>query len=209
MSVPEKPRSVRGEVLPPLGGHSEPPLAPYGIPLLARLRNWSHQRQFESYTALEAAVNRHLETLSEQLELKGRMLERHAYWNGRASKLSLLQQAAADQVELEVAGMYQDAKIAALHKDLTIAQLEAQLRQARAGPEPTDQATNKRPSVVEELRRLLAQIREFDQAVEEHIQAIISAAGGEDRLTEEDQAHIENMRLLRADKIQSMYEDSL
>jgi len=212
-SVPEKPKVVRMEVLPPAATHSQPPLAPLGIPFLARMRNTSHTREFNSYTELELAANRHLAALAEQIELKGRLLERTDYWRGRASKLDLLRQVAADQVEVEVADFYRDAAINALSKDIRITQLKLQLKEARAALEqspapPTPPATPEQRSAIDDLRKLLAEVKAVDKAFDDHISAIVDAAGGEDRLGDDAREHIENIRLLKADKIQTIYESA-
>jgi len=209
-NVPEKPKVVRMEVLPPVAAHSQPPLAPLGIPFLARMRNASHKREFNSYTELELAANRHLTALAEQIELKGRLLERTDYWRGRASKLDLLRQVAADQVEVEVADFYRDAAINALSKDIRITQLKLQLKEARAALEqtPAPPATPQQRSAVDDLRKLLTEVKEVDKAFDDHISAIIDTAGGEDKLSDDAREHIENIRLLKADKIQTIYESA-
>jgi hypothetical protein len=211
-NLPDDPKDHRTPVRLPERTHSQPPIAPLGIPFLARMRNASHAREFRSYADLERAANDHLDALIKQVELKGQLLERTAYWSGRATKLDVLRGRAVDEVEIEVADYYRDAAIRATAKDIELVRLKRLLVEERAKaetpvPQPSPTPTQPR-SAADDLKALLAEIKEIGQAFDDYIAAIIKGAGGEESLSEEARMHLDNLRLLKADKIQSIYESA-
>ncbi len=205
--TPKSRAVIQGQVLPPLPAQRFPP-APLGIPLLALIKNSWDERQLDSYTAVEEAISRHLEVLRGQVELKGRLMETHARWEGRLSRIDKIRDIAAAEVDEELDTIQRRARLNAKREDLELARLEYELKAARKASDDLDKApaaTADRTTRAQ-LEAALGEVREIESALDGYIAHLLERAGGEAQLSEDERRHVDMVRMLKANKVADLYD---
>lgn len=206
--TPKSRAIIQGQVLPPLPAQRFP-AAPLGIPLLALIRNSWDQRQLDSYTAVEEAISRHLDVLRGQVELKGRLMETHARWEGRLSRIDKIRDIAAAEVDEELDTIQRRARLNAKREDLELARLEYELKAARKASDDLDKvpaAGAPRSTTTEQLEAALGEVKEIETALDGYIAHLIERAGGETELSEDERRHVDMVRMLKANKVADLYD---
>lgn len=205
--TPKSPAIIQGQVLPPLPAHRFPP-APLGIPLLALIKNSWDERQLDSYTAVEEAISRHLDVLRGQVELKGRLMETHARWEGRLSRIDKIRDIAAAEVDEELDTVQRRARLNAKREDLELARLEYELKAARKASDDLDKvpAASASRTTTEQLEAALGEVKEIETALDGYIAQLLERAGGEAELSEDERRHVDMVRMLKANKVADLYD---
>jgi hypothetical protein len=217
----------QGEVLPPQeprspGLPSLPPGTPLGIPLLARAKYEAHARAFRAYTEFRLAQREHVEVEASLLgAMQGLLAAEERLAKAFQRQRHLDEILLADEATLlaELDGIFEglaeaqidrqdDKATKALKKRIERANLEAEALEAEARveriknppPQPHPDATLSR---AQRAAQAIARAKE-DSA--ELRAALIKAAGGEDRLTDDDRQHLETLALSLENQIREIME---
>ena len=200
-------RALRGEVLPPLREDLQLPPAPLRIPLLARMKYRSEERQIAAYTRLVAAKNELLSVLQQQRVL----LEAREISLVRIENLESIRHIERRKIENELAILEQDAELQGLRRSVEIEELQVRLAEAkrRRGEieNPTPPAAKR--SVAEQIDGALTELREVDELFSRRREELIKAAGGLDKLSEDERQTLERLEILRRTYVEKLNEDLL
>ena len=213
------PSGLRGPSLPDL-----PPRSPFGIPLLARMKFEAEARAFRAYSDLRraqresfdldtaligaaqdrlAAEERLALALSRQQHLP-KILDAH-----EAVLLAELDSLFSGVAAAKAAGR-ERAEDHEFERRIRKAELEAQALEAEArvaalkNPPQTKAEAEPELSRAQKIARAIAQVKKDGAELKA---SFIEDAGGEENLTEEDQAHLATVELWIEDQIRSIMEN--
>lgn len=200
-------RALRGEVLPPLREDLQLPPAPLQIPLLARMKYRSEEKQIAAYTSLVAAKNELLSVLQKQREL----LEAREVSLVRIENLDSIRDIERRKIENELAILEQDAELQGLRRSVEIEELQVRLAEAkrRRGEIENPVAPPAKRSVADQIEGALAELREVDDLFSRRRDELIKAAGGLDKLSEDERQTLERLEILRRTHVEKLNEDLL
>lgn len=200
-------RAIRGQVLPPLREDLQLPPSPFDIPLLARMRYRSEQRQLQAYMSLVAAKNALLGVLQRQREL----LEAREMSIVRIENLDKLRDIERLKIDNELALVLKDAELEGLQKSVEIEELHVRLAMAKRRRAEIENPTPlpEKQSVAKRLEGALGNLREIDDVFKQQRVDLIQAVGGEDNLSEHERQELEGLEVLRRTYVEKLYEDLL
>jgi hypothetical protein len=228
MNDPAPKRVLSGDVLPPLLPEQTkvpnlPPETPFGLPILARAKYEARTKAFRAYVEFRNAQKALLEqetsllsTVQDRLRAQEQLavaLQRHEHLDKilLAEEATLL--AELDDLFESIADKVADKRDNKADKELQrrIARanleadaLEAEARLARIkNPPKAEPAAGPQLSRAARVAREIARIKKDS---EELRQALVEAAGGEDKLTEEDRAHLDTIALATENQIRELIE---
>jgi hypothetical protein len=201
---------IRQEILPPEERYvssvpevSHLPRGALGLPILARLRYVSEQKQIEAYRALVAAKNGLLSTLTEQQSLVAVYVQTAE----RTRHLDVLRQIARDGVKRELREMEERAELGQLRFEVERERLLLARDQYRGDRErlissrPTPAPS---PSVSDGIRKLCGDIEEIDTAFAETRSSVVNRFGGEANLPEHVRQQLDKFEFMRNILVEKM-----
>ena len=206
-----RPPVLHSHSIPPSRTSDYMPPSPLGIPALARMANRSQARTIATYTEIEEAINRHLLTLTRQVQIKSAYLEANARAVGRAERLDDIRAIASLEIEQQLTILQKSAELSSKHYDVELARAEVQLKAARREADMLDRTPLPRPhstrSHMDDLAAAFAEVREYEAAFDREIERIIKDGGGsEAELSEEARDRLDQVRMLKADRITAIFE---
>lgn len=200
-------RALEGQVLPPLREDLALPPAPLNIPLLARMKYRSEERQLEAYARLVEAKNALLDVLQRQREL----LEAREISIVRIENLDKLREIERLKIDNRLTLLLKDAELEGLRKGVEIEELHVRLAEAKRrraeieSPAPPAE----KPTMGKRLATALENLREVDDVFKRQRAELIEAAGGEDNLTNDERQELERLEILRRTQVEKLHEDLL
>lgn len=203
--VPRRP--LQGQVLPPLREDLQLPPAPLRIPLLARMKYRSEERQIEAYTRLVAAKNLLLSVLDDQRLL---LIAREISIE-RMDNLSSIREIERLKIRNELKLLEKDAELEELLRSVQIEELRVRLGQAKRLNAELENPTPPPPkrTVAEQIEEALVELREVDDLFNQRRDELIKAAGGVANLSEDERQTLERLEILRRTHVEKLHEDLL
>jgi hypothetical protein len=209
---PVKKKVLFGEVLPPATGHAPdvPPGTPLGIPLLGRALFDARARVFQSYVKLrQAQTDLILTDRDRDVAVRSRLEEQERLEKAfvRLKHLPLILDAEEAKLLGELDDVFEGIRNRGFDKRKTAATLEAEALEAE---ERLHAAKNRTPPNKEEkfsrAQRIAREILRVKADFAELKEALISAAGGEENLTDDDRSQLDTLELAREDQIKRIME---
>lgn len=202
---PPAPRVIQGQVLPPLREDLQLPPAPLSIPLLARMKYRSEERQLLAYTRLVEAKNALLGVLQRQREL----LEAREMSIVRIENLDKLREIERLKIDNRLTLLLKDAELEGLRKGVEIEELHVRLAEAKRRRAEIENPTSppEKQSMVKRLAGALENLREVDDVFKRQRAELLQAAGGEGNLTDDERQELERLEILRRTHVEKLHED--
>lgn len=185
----------------------------FGMPLMARVRYASEQKQIEAYQRLVAAKNGLLRSLQEQQGL----VEGFAGSAERARHLDDIREAARLDVKTELARARQrhadslnDAETRQLQGEVGKTRLQIELLQLQRERErlenPAAHADPARQTVAERFESMRKEVEEIEAAHAALYAKMVAEAGGEENLSAVDRHRLEQFGMMRERFVSSVME---